>query len=131
MKHLFLILILSCYFCVYTFAAEDIIIRGDAAAQINLQKKKKIYNHFDTPIPLVEPEVYYDNDQRVIIIVGTGNASYYDVEIKSVTTSVVYVSTTVDGTYDTIDVSSLPDDNYAITLEPPVNISFEGYFSIY
>lgn len=28
-------------------------------------------------------------------------------------------------------VSSLPDDNYVITLDPPMNISFEGYFSIY
>ncbi len=109
----------------------DINADGSAAAQINLQKKKVKDGHFDQPIPDVEPEVYYDNDAHELTIVGTGFASYYDVEIMSVTTSTVYISTRVDGSYDTIDVSSLPDDNYVITLDPPVNISFEGYFSIY
>lgn len=125
MKRLLLFTFLSILMCV------DINADGSAAAQINLQKKKVKDGHFDQPIPDVEPEVYYDNDAHELTIVGTGFASYYDVEIMSVTTSTVYISTRVDGSYDTIDVSSLPDDNYVITLDPPVNISFEGYFSIY
>lgn len=125
MKRLLLFTFLSILMCV------DINADGSAAAQINLQKKKVKDGHFDQPIPDVEPEVYYDNDAHELTIVGTGFASYYDVEIMSVTTSTVYISTRVDGSYDTIDVSSLPDDNYVITLDPPVSISFEGYFSIY
>ncbi len=125
MKRLLLFTFLSILMCV------DINADGSAAAQINLQKKKVKDGHFDQPIPDVEPEVYYDNDAHELTIVGTGFASYYDVEIMSVTTSTVYISTRVDGSYDTIDVSSLPDDNYVITLAPPVNISFEGDFSIY
>ena len=125
MKRLLLFTFLSILMCV------DINADGSAAAQINLQKKKVKDGHFDQPILDVEPEVYYDNDAHELTIVGTGFASYYDVEIMSVTTSTVYISTRVDGSYDTIDVSSLPDDNYVITLDPPVNVSFEGYFSIY
>ncbi len=98
---------------------------------IPIRKKGQVGNHSGILIPDVEPTVYYDNDSREITIVGTGFASYYDVEIMSVTTSTVCISTRVDGSYDTIDVSSLPDDNYVITLAPPVNISFEGDFSIY
>lgn len=103
-------------------------VRSDT---IELHKKGSLGTHIEFSLPDVEPTVYYDNDEHEITIVGTGYANFYDVEIKSVTTSMVYISTRVDGSYDTIDVSSLPDDNYVITLDPPVNVSFEGYFSIY
>lgn len=125
MKRLLLFTFLSILMCV------DINADGSAAAQINLQKKKVKDGHFDQPIPDVEPEVYYDNDAHELTIVGTGFASYYDVEIMSVTTSTVYISTRVDGSYDTIDVSSLPDDNYKIVISTPYHNIYEGYFTNY
>ena len=114
-----------------TFLMSLNLFAGGTRDSIPLHKKGSLGTHIEISLPDVEPTVYYDNDSREISIVGTGFASYYDVEIMSVTTSTVYISTRVDGSYDTIDVSSLPDDNYVITLDPPVNISFEGYFSIY
>ena len=125
MKRLLLFTFLSILMCV------DINADGSAAAQINLQKKKVKDGHFDQPILDVEPEVYYDNDAHELTIVGTGFASYYDVEIMSVTTSTVYISTRVDGSYDTIDVSSLPDDDYKIVISPPYHNIYEGYFTNY
>jgi len=125
MKRLLLFTFLSILMCV------DINADGSAAAQINLQKKKVKDGHFDQPIPDVEPEVYYDNDAHELTIVGTGFASYYDVEIMSVTTSTVYISTRVDGSYDTIDVSSLPDDDYKIVISTPYHNIYEGYFTNY
>jgi len=125
MKRLLLFTFLSILMCV------DINADGSAAAQINLQKKKVKDGHFDQPIPDVEPEVYYDNDAHELTIVGTGFASYYDVEIMSVTTSTVYISTRVDGSYDTIDVSSLPDDNYKIVISTLYHNIYEGYFTNY
>jgi hypothetical protein len=82
-------------------------------------------------VPAVEPDVYYDRDNQEIIIVGTGNLTYYDVEIESLTTWNVWISTQVNGTYDTIDVSSLPSDDYVITIDTSVGISYEGDFTIY
>ena len=130
MKKSLLVILFAVLLCVdvHAYGDDD---GGGAATQINLQKKKKSNNHLDQPVPDVEPTVYYDNDERGITIVGTGFASYYDVEIKSVTTSMVCISTRIDGSYDTIDISSLPDDIYVITLDPPVNVSFEGTFSVY
>jgi len=125
MKRLLLFTFLSILMCV------DINADGSAAAQINLQKKKVKDGHFDQPIPDVEPEVYYDNDAHELTIVGTGFASYYDVEIMSVTTSTVYISTRVDGSYDTIDVSSLPDDDYKIVISTLYHNIYEGYFTNY
>jgi len=51
----------------------------------------------------------------VAVVTGCGGSSRYDARLVAA---------------DSL-VSSLPDDNYVITLDPPVNISFEGYFSIY
>ena len=98
---------------------------------IVIQNGGAIGDHFNFPVPAVEPDVYYDADNQEIIIVGTGNLSYYDVEIESLTTWNVLISTQVDGTYDTIDISSLPSDNYVITIDTSVGVSFEGYFTIY
>ena len=36
--------------------------------------------------------------------------------------------TQVSGSYDTIDVSSLPQGDYRITIESPLGNIFEGYF---
>ena len=97
---------------------------------INLHTNNPIH-HFDLPVPAVEPDVYYDRDNQEIIIVGTGNLTYYDVEIESLTTWYVWISTQVNGTYDTIDVSSLPSDDYVITIDTSVGISYEGDFTVY
>ena len=98
---------------------------------INMQYIGHHGDHFDLPVPAVEPDVYYDRDNQEIIIVGTGNLTYYDVEIESLTTWYVWISTQVNGTYDTIDVSSLPSDDYVITIDTSVGISYEGDFTVY
>ena len=105
----------------HLFATDPIILHNGGG----------VGNHFDFPVPAVQPDVYYDADNQEIIIVGTGNLSCYDVEIESLTTWNVLISTQVDGTYDTIDISSLPSDNYVITIDTSVGISYEGDFTIY
>ena len=120
-------IILSLLFFCLIFALES--FRSTEKIFINDQTHQ--HDHFVFPVPAVEPDVYYDRDNQEIIIVGTGNLSYYDVEIESLTTYNVLISTQVDGTYDTIDVSSLPSDNYVITIDTSVGISYEGDFTIY
>ena len=88
------------------------------------------HDHFDFPAPDVQPEVYYDDVDQEIIIVGTGNASYYNVLIESVNDWDVTLSTQVNGYYDTIDISSLPADEYCITITTQWNDTFIGYFEI-
>ena len=105
-------------------------INGHGAAQINLQHKKHSSGHFDQPIPFDQPDVYYDDDNATIIIDGGGEVSYYDVEIESMTTWLTVISTQISGTYDTIDVSSLPPDEYYITITSPTGNEFEGYLEI-
>ncbi len=88
-------------------------------------------DHGNIPIPADEPDVYHDTDAQEIIVDGDGTAAYYDVEIASAGTLAVVISTQVNGTYDTIDVSSLPSDHvYVITLYSPTGNTFEGTFLI-
>ena len=89
------------------------------------------HNHFDFPVPADEPDVYYDSDAQQVIIDGLGVVNYYDVEITSQSTSEVVVSTSVSGSYGTIDISSLPDDDYIITIDTPLGNTYEGYFQTY
>ena len=92
----------------------------------------QIPNHNNTPIyPADLPDVYYDEDEQEIIIDGTGDASYYDVDIVSLSTLDTVQSTCVNGTYDTIDVSSLPDDNYQIVIISSNENTYYGYFTNY
>lgn len=133
MKQLLLIIVLTTFIGIDSFA--DINgnggIRGDAAAQINLQKKKIIRNHSELPMPADEPDVYYDSDDQVIIIDGTSYVTYYDVVIESVASWTVMISTQVSGSYDTIDISSLPQGMYCITIDSPTGNSYEGFFDTY
>ena len=76
------------------------------------------------------PEVYYDADNLKIIIVADGFASYYNVDITSASGYVPLISTQIDGYGDTIDVSSLPDGYYTITITSSNNNQFEGTFAI-
>ena len=104
---------------------------GGATAQINLQRKKVNDGHNNLPMPADEPDVYLDTVEQEIIIDGPGVVSYYDVEISSATNWYIYVSTQVSGSYDTIDISSLPQGEYVITIDSPTGNSFEGYFETY
>ncbi len=88
-------------------------------------------NHHVIPIPAEMPEVYYNNVSQTIIIDGGGEVSYYDVEIIDLTSLDTVISTQVNGYYDTIDISSLPDGEYVITIDAPTGNSFEGFFSTY
>ena len=88
-------------------------------------------DHHDLPLPADQPDVYYDDNTQEIIIDGGGYVTYYDVEIASAGTLTVVISTQVNGSYDTIDVSSLTVGGvYRITLESSLGNTFEGYFEI-
>ena len=88
-------------------------------------------DHFNFPIPADQPDVYYDSDYQEIIIDGTGYITYYDVEIMSLSEWTIVISTQVNGSYDTIDISSLPEGEYSITIDSPTGNSFEGFFDTY
>lgn len=87
--------------------------------------------HYELPVPADQPDVYYNDDTQEIIIDGYGEVSYYDVEITSTSNWTVYISTQVNGSYDTIDISSLPTGEYVITIDSPTGNSFEGFFDTY
>ena len=74
------------------------------------------------------PAAYYEYSPKgqLIIIDGGGAVSYYDVEISSATTGAVEISTTVSGTYDTFNISSLSAGTHVITIETPSGNTFEG-----
>ena len=76
------------------------------------------------------PAVFYDHDEKTqeIIIDGLGFVNYYDVEIATAASYVTVLTTQVNGSYDTIDISSLPQGHYIITIESPLGNTFEGYF---
>ena len=102
------------------FNISFIVSADDGPALINLQHKGHD-NHWELPAHDVAQE---------IIIVGTGNATYYNVVIESVNDWDVSLSTQVNGSYDTIDISSLPADEYCITITTAWNDTFVGYFEI-
>ena len=104
-------------------------INGDEV--VNIQYIGQHGDHFNFPIPADQPDVYYYDDDQEIIIDGTGYVTYYDIEITSTSDWTVYVSTQVNGSYDTIDVSSLPQGEYVITIDSPTGNSFEGFFDTY
>ena len=80
-------------------------------------------------VPMDMPYVYYDDVTDEIIIDGNGYSAYYDVEIVSESTLLTVLSANVDGDYDTIDISSLPDDNYTIVITSSNNNEYEGQFT--
>ena len=88
------------------------------------------HNHNNLPMPADMPDVYYDISNLEIIIDGPGVVSYYDVEISSATNWYIYISTQVSGSYGTIDISSLPEGEYVITIESPLGNTYEVYFDI-
>ena len=104
---------------------------NDPVAAINLEHRLQD-NHFGFPVyPADQPQAFYDAVEQEIIIDGTGEVTYYDVDIISMSTLDTLISTQVNGTYDIIDVSSLPDDNYKIVITSSNYNVFEGYFTNY
>ncbi len=101
---------------------------ADRNQQVVPLNPKKI-GHLGIPfIPADQPEVYYDNVTQVIIIGGTGDATYYDVDIFCCDDGLLVLQDTVNGSYDTIDVSSLPDGDYQIVITSSYDNEYEGYF---
>ena len=76
------------------------------------------------------PAAYYEYSSKGqrIIIDGGGAVSYFDVEISSATTGVVEMTTTVSGTYDTFNITSLSAGTHVITIDSPSGNTFEGTF---
>ncbi len=105
-------------------------IRG-GEEQIFLQKKKIKDGHTEYYDPADMPEVYYDRSNQEIILVADGFVSSYDVDIVSLSTLQIVLFTAVNGYGDTIDVSTLPDDDYKIVISTPYNNVYEGYFTNY
>lgn len=126
MKRISILLIITTLFSVVVFGTPVRIILGD-------KEHGDINDRTGNPLFFDIPEAYYDNDPKnpVIIIIGGGVVSYYDVEISSVPTNYVEISTQVDGTYDTFDVSSLTPGSHIITIESPSGNIFEGTFTSY
>ena len=120
-KKSILLLVLTAVVCLSGFASQR---------TITLNRKGNVGNHFDHPVLADQPDVYYDDDNFQIIIDGGGEVTYYDVQITSMTTWYVVISTMVSGTYDTIDVSSLTTGDYIITISSPTGNEFEGEFTI-
>lgn len=119
------------FFILFTlFTCVFLTLSGDEAAAINLNHQGHD-DHFNFPIPADMPDVYYYNDTRTVIIDGGGEVNYYDIEIISWTTLNTVITTQVSGYYDTIDVSSLPEDEYNIIIYSPTGNIFDGFFEIY
>ncbi len=88
-------------------------------------------DHGNIPIPADQPDVFYDDDTHEVIIEGLGFVTTYDVEIASAANLAVLITAQVNGSHDTIDVSSLPSDHvYVITIYSPTGNTFEGTFLI-
>ena len=109
-------------------ASAQLLARDDGTHAVVLNGREQHSEHY-TPADM--PEVYYDSDNQQIILVADGIVNYYDVEIVSQSTMLTVISTQADGYGDTIDVSSLPDDDYTIVITSPYNNVYEGHFSNY
>ena len=96
---------------------------------INLEHKGRPRDGL--PIYFDIPAAFHDIKNHEIIIDGGGAVSYYDVEISSPVTNAVEISTQVDGTYDTFDISSLTPGSHVITVESPSGNIYEGTFTTY
>jgi hypothetical protein len=102
-----------------------------SARSIALNRKGMSADHNEFYPPADMPEAYYDPDIQEIIIISDGFASYYDVNIVSQSTMQLVLYTTISGYGDSIDVSSLPDDDYTIIITSSYNNEYEGNFTNY
>ena len=124
MKRLsFFLFFIGMSLCVFVYA--------DQTYQISIEHVPKHGDHSGIPTPADQPDVYHNVTNQEIIIDGLGVVNYYDVEIASASSFVTVISTQVNGSYDTIDVSSLPQGEYVITIESPWGNTYEGFFDTY
>ena len=97
---------------ILVFVSLSLNLFGDnEAQQINLEHQHQYSDHNEYYNPADMPEVYYDRSNQEIILVA--------------------LFTSVNGYGDTIDVSTLPNDNYKIVISTPYNNIYEGYFTNY
>lgn len=124
MKKSLLLLAMILGSCLFAFGAPEKIVLSGGSAHPGRDGQ---------PLYFDIPDAYYNYDIKTqeIIIVGHGYVSYYDVEISSPVTNIVEISTQVDGTYDTFDISSLPAGAHVITIESPSGNIYEGTFTTY
>lgn len=120
-KVFFILLLLTCF----TFP-----MKADRCP-IVIQNGGAVGDHTEYFDPADKPEVYYDRDNQEIVLVADGFASSYDVDIFSMSSMQCVLYTTISGYGDTIDVSSLPDDDYKIVISTPYHNIYEGYFTNY
>lgn len=120
MKKIVLLFLLN-VICFVSFADQASIVLRDASHQ---------HDHTEYYPPADMPDVYFDDDELEIIIVGDGFATYYDVEIVSLGSMLTVISTQIDGYGDSIDVSSLAIGDYRIVITSSNNNVFEGDFDI-
>ena len=99
---------------------------------IIIQNGGGAHDHNEIYLPADMPEaVYYDSDEMEIVIEADGLfTSYYNVLIIRNSTNQTMISTQISGYGDSIDVSSLPSDNYTLVLTTESNNVFEGQFAI-
>lgn len=116
----------------FLFVMIGLISYAEVGA-IVLNPKGSGDNRSDLPLCFDMPLAYYHYDVKThdIIIDGNGVVSYYDVEISSPVTNTVEMTTQVNGTYDTFDISSLPTGSHVITIESPSGNIYEGTFTKY
>lgn len=114
------------------FAIFTLTVYADVDA-IVLGPKGPIKDRTGFPLFFDIPAAFYcyDGKTQEIIIDGSGAVSYYDVEISSPVTNGIEISTQVDGTYDTFDISSLTPGSHVINIESPSGNVFEGTFTTY
>lgn len=99
-------------------------------SQINIQNVPHGGSHTEYYPPADMPQVYFNSNDKSIILVGDEFADYYDVEIVSLGSMMTVISTQIDGYGDTIDVSSLAIGDYRIVITSSNNNVFEGDFAI-
>lgn len=97
---------------------------------IVVQNGGSVRDHLENFVFVDQPDLYYDNVAQTIIIDGDGAVDFYEVEIAPTLTFVPVISTQVNGYYDTIDISSLPQGEYCITIYSPEDNTYEGFFEI-
>ena len=116
------LLLLICTVQLFAESSQTaIVLNGKGGNRSNLPL------YFDVPLAFY----VYGPKTQDIIIDGNGVVSYYDVEISSATTNTVEMTTQVNGTYDSFDISSLPTGSHVITIESPSGNIYEGTFTKY
>lgn len=122
MKKIFLLL---CFFLLF----GNVLMAG--LRPIVISHQGSVPDHNEQNIPADMPEVYYDSDLFEVIISADGFASYYDVDIVSLSTMTALISTQINGYGEIIDISLLPYDNYRIVITSSFNNIYVGQFTNY